>query len=204
MAFWTIPLPGIMQSRRKDVSLRDLKWVNSGGNTTEVDYPIVAPGDVIVAILAHRGNGASFTPPSGWSTVDRAWNVQLQTAIASKIATGSETGTAIFSWGSSATSQGILMSFQNAEGVEFGQNVNGTSVSKAFTNGGYLLAGFASPIATQTMTSGPAGMVRLDSLPDSDPRLRAFGQEDVPPGSVTKSITWTNATNARSCLLKVY
>lgn len=204
MAFWTIPLPGIMQSRRKDVSLRDLKWVDSGGTTTEIDYPLVAPGDVLVAILAHRGNGASFTPPSGWSTVDRAWNANLQTAIASKIATGSETGTAIFSWGSSASSQGILMSFRDAEGVEFGENVDGMSVSKTFANGGYLLAGFASPVATQTMTSGPAGMTRLDGLPDSQPRLRAFGQEDVPPGAVTKSITWTNATGARSCLLKVY
>lgn len=204
MAFWTIPLPGIMQSRRKDVRLRDLKWVNSGGNTTEVDYPMVAPGDVIVAILAHRGNGASFTPPSGWSTVDRAWNAQLQTVISSKIATGSETGTAIFSWGSSATSQGILMSFQNAEGVEFGQNVNGMSVSKTFANGGYLLAGFASPASPQTMTSGPAGMTRLDSIPNSQPNLRAFGQEDVAPGAVTKSIVWSVPDNARSCLLKIY
>lgn len=208
MAFWNMPLPGLM--RKTAVALPvfvSSSTVTGSSASTIFDKPAgVQPGDFMVVIAA----GDNFTAPTttGW-TLQYYIASNPYFAVFSKVAGGSEPANYTFNTGGGASNTGVVCLAYRGGGAVFDQvGVRSASVtanpttapSMTTSSQGILVAAFVAQANTVALVT-PVGMTNRGDAYNVSVYLATYDLSPSPAGVTgNKNLNWNSGGFPRAGL----
>lgn len=195
----------------------------TGGNQATHNWTIpngVVAGDRMV--LAVSGATAqTLTTPAGWTVLDQQLDQDVRTVILTKVASGTDAGSAIrFAWSGATRTSAVLAAYNGVGGAPTVTGATEAGTPAAHTapsvtmpaDGSWALSYFADKNAATTSWSAPAGQVVRETAVDpalvgtSTTRVTGFLTEDAKPslaGNRGGTTATANATAGKATMFTI-